>query len=64
MTTQFLSRVDRDVYRLGDTPTVGPGSYSRPNGLTKALPGFAPFSSSASKPLPLSRELVPFLTLL
>ena len=49
MATQFLSRVERESLRADDNSMVGPGTYSKPTGISKALPGFAPFASSASK---------------
>jgi hypothetical protein len=48
MTTQFLSRVDRDVKRDSNS-NVGPGSYVPPSSLKKELPGFAPFSVTSSQ---------------
>lgn len=49
MTTQFLSRVEREFVRADDFPNVGPGAYEKPRGMSKSLPGFAPFASSSSK---------------
>jgi hypothetical protein len=48
MTTQFLSRVEREV--RGDSyPNVGPGGYQLPGGISRSLPGFAPFATTSSK---------------
>jgi hypothetical protein len=48
MTTQFLSRVDRDI-KTDTNSNVGPGSYVPPSSLKKELPGFAPFNGTSSK---------------
>jgi hypothetical protein len=48
MTTQFLSRVDRDV-NLAASSSAGPGSYQVPSSISTARPGFAPFASTSSK---------------
>lgn len=47
MTTQFLSRVEREVKR-DNYSDVGPGSYVPRGTLQKSLPGFAPFCSTTS----------------
>lgn len=48
MTTQFLSRVEREV-RDDSNPNVGPGGYVLPGGITRPMPGFAPFATTSSK---------------
>ncbi|RYG93605.1 hypothetical protein EON65_58675 [archaeon] len=48
MTTQFLSRVEREM-KTSPYVDVGPGSYDKPGGITQAVPGFAPFASSARR---------------
>jgi hypothetical protein len=48
MTTQFLSRVDREV-NLAASSSAGPGSYQVPSSISTARPGFAPFASTSSK---------------
>jgi hypothetical protein len=51
MTTQFLSRVERDVNKqeVQVTAAIGPGAYEKQSALSRTLPGFAPFASSASQ---------------
>lgn len=51
MSTQFISRVERDEPRkiLSNSSDTGPGAYLIEGALKKELPGFAPFSSNTSK---------------
>ncbi len=48
MTTQFLSRVEREP-RGESYPNVGPGGYFLPGGISRSAPGFAPFSTTSSE---------------
>ena len=53
MSTQFISRVERDEpgKSINNSSDIGPGSYLIEGALKKGLPGFAPFSSNTSKKL-------------
>jgi hypothetical protein len=52
MATSFLSRVEREAYRGDDNPNLGPGAYSKPSAINRAMPGFAPFASSSKRMTP------------
>lgn len=46
MTTQFLSKTNRDFTGKAST---GPGSYDQPSSITVGLPGFAAFATSSKR---------------